>query len=191
MDIGLTLAIVTIGAVLAGPILAVIMTRWIDASRSRLEHKLGLFRILMRTRRMTLNPDHVGALNLVEVEFSDVEPVMKAWREYYKALNTPVPTDDKVQLDLFLSDTDAKLARLLHAIAKDVGTKIEQLDILQGGYSPQAYADIETEQRQLRQLLIRLLSGQLILPVSMQSGIQSGPYPPFPPSPSGDDNVKS
>jgi hypothetical protein len=87
----LYMGIATIVAVLAGPILAVWVTRRIDESRLKQTRRMEVFRTLMRTRRMRLNPDHVGALNLVEIEFHGEVPVIEAWKSYWDHLRQPFP----------------------------------------------------------------------------------------------------
>jgi hypothetical protein len=72
----------TIFALIAGPVVAVYVTRWFDRSRAAKERQLDVFRELMRTRRGTLalSPDHVKALNLVEIEFYGSSSVLDAHR---------------------------------------------------------------------------------------------------------------
>jgi uncharacterized protein DUF6680 len=76
MDSILGLAIVI--ATFAGPIGAVIVTRLIDRKRAQRDRQLDVFRALMRTRKGALQPDHVNALNLVEIEFHKVSTVLAA-----------------------------------------------------------------------------------------------------------------
>jgi hypothetical protein len=42
----------------------------------------------MATRRSNVSEDHVAAINLVEVEFHGVKPVIEAWSAYLTHLNT-------------------------------------------------------------------------------------------------------
>ena len=70
-DNGLWMGLATVLAVLVGPVIAVLITRYFDNRRADEARKLDIFRTLMRTRRLPLHWDHVGALNLVEVEFID------------------------------------------------------------------------------------------------------------------------
>jgi len=63
------MSIATIVAVFLGPIFAVLVTPWVDNERLKQNRRMEVFRTLLRTRRIRLNPDHVGALNLVEIEF--------------------------------------------------------------------------------------------------------------------------
>ena len=61
MDLYLGIAIIV--ATLGGPVLAVLVTRFIDAKRDRKARQTDLFRILMRSRRSALSPEYVAALN--------------------------------------------------------------------------------------------------------------------------------
>lgn len=55
MDLYLGIAIIV--ATLGGPVLAVLVTRFIDAKRDRKARQTDLFRILMRSRRSALSPN--------------------------------------------------------------------------------------------------------------------------------------
>jgi len=67
MDLALGIAVVI--ATLAGPVLAVIVTRIVDDGRLRRTRQMEVFRTLMASRRTPLSIDRVKALNLVEIEF--------------------------------------------------------------------------------------------------------------------------
>lgn len=169
MDLYLGIAVVI--ATIAGPILAVLVTRHIDRTRDRNRRREEVFRMLMRTRRATLSIDHVTALNMIEIEFYGVPAVLAAFKNLYEHFhNTGAPAQE-------WWDKRAKLqTRLLTEMAKSLGYKLEQLDVLEGGYIPQGWNTTETEQQQMRQLLIELLSGKRSIPVR-----RGAPPPPFPP----------
>lgn len=177
MDLALGIAVVI--ATLAGPVLAVLVTRYIDEKRDKRKRQLDVFRTLMRTRRATLAVEHVGALNMIEIEFHDMPEVMAAFRELHNHFHfsPPAPTD--------WWDKRSKLqTRLLSAMARKLGYDFEQLDVLEGGYTPTGWTNTEQEQEQLRKLLIELLSGRLSLPVTPGPAITPPPFPPpFPPPP--------
>jgi len=175
------MAIATIVAVLLGPILAVLVTRFVDERRLKHTRRMEVFRTLMRTRRMRLTPEHVGAINLVEIEFDGESPVLDAWKAYWGHLHQTVPTDQAQQRQFF-QDQDGLLTRLLHAIAKSLGFKIEQLDIFQGGYVPQGWLNDEQTARELRALTLDILNGRRgipVVPLNLPTG--QSPYPPPPP----------
>jgi len=180
------MGIATIVAVLAGPVLAVWVTRYIDKNRLKQTRRMDVFRTLMRTRRVRLNPDHVGALNLVEIEFYGEDAVIESWKAYWKHLNTLVPSglnDD--QQRRFDQERDGLLTKLLHAIAKTLGFHIGQLDIMEGGYAPQGWLDDEQTLRQLRALTLDILNGRRGIPVvPLNLPTANSPYPPPPETPS-------
>ena len=56
-------------AILIAPFLAVFAQRQIDLWREQRQRKLWVFKTLMATRGRTLSPEHVQALNMIELEF--------------------------------------------------------------------------------------------------------------------------
>lgn len=83
--------IVTIIAMFAGPAFGVWLTRWLDDRRELQHRKYDIFRTLMRTRKMPIHVDHVGALNLIEVEFIKDAQVILAWKSYLANLSETMP----------------------------------------------------------------------------------------------------
>lgn len=154
-------------ATFAGPILAVFVTRWVDDRRSKQARKLDTFRVLIRTRRTQLNPDFVTALNMVEIDYYDAPKVLSIHTELMRHLNSRAADDG------WLDRTQRLVARLLNAMGQNVGYSLEQLDILEGGYIPQAMVDDETEQQRLRKALLAVLDGKRQLPVTLQAPAQA------------------
>lgn len=94
-------AIVTALAAIAGPVIAVWITRMSDDRKEVQGRRMDIFRTLMRTRKMPVHFDHVGALNLIEIEFAEDQSVIKAWKEYLANLSEPFPSnaDEGVQMN--------------------------------------------------------------------------------------------
>lgn len=88
----LWLGIVTIIAVLAGPVIAVQIEKYLERSRAAEARKLDVFRRLMVTRAAPLNVNHIDALNLIEAEYDSRREsdrrVLDRWHEYWDHLNT-------------------------------------------------------------------------------------------------------
>lgn len=188
MSIGeIILNILTIVAIIIGPIAAVRITRNLDEKREEQGRRMDVFRTLMRTRRVTLSPDHVGALNLVEIEFKDEGPVIAAWRQYFENLGERWPDDLKMpEIEERTRRRAGLLTKLLHAMANSLNFTIEQLEIFEGGYAPQGWQDEEETQRALRYNLLQVLTGKRAFPVtSINQPIasQAPPPNPFPPPP--------
>ena len=182
IESGLWLGLATIVAVFAGPILAVLTSRYLDQGRVAKERKLDIFRALMRTRGMRLHQEHVGALNLVEVEFANHPDVVEAWKNYLTHLGEELPPIEQIDRhDAANRKRDALLTALIDAIAKAVGIKVEQLDILEGNYVPKGWNDMEWEQQLARRGLIDVLYGKASISVQQGHGQQEqSPYPPPP-----------
>ncbi|HVA15270.1 MAG TPA: DUF6680 family protein [Stellaceae bacterium] len=79
-------------AILAGPLLAVQVQKWLEEGRERKRRQRFLFRELLVTRGTRLSPRHVEALNGVPIEFSANKrgdrDVLEAWRLYINHLGT-------------------------------------------------------------------------------------------------------
>jgi hypothetical protein len=177
--------VLTLIAIVIGPIIAVVVTRVLDDKRMKDARRMDVFRTLMRTRRVTLSPDHVGALNLVEIEFRNDGHVIKAWAEYFRDLGERWPSGLQVaeQQDLERK-REAKLTKLLHAMANALKFNIEQMEIFEGGYAPQGWLDDEQAQRLIRFHLIEILSGRRAFPVVPYSQpAANAPQNIYPPPP--------
>lgn len=178
-----TVEATTIAAVIIGPITAVVIGLWLEDRRAKRQQQWDTFRMLMRTRGTRLSGEHVGALNLVELEFATEKKVMDAWKSYMEHLDgvkTPFPSDPKI-VDGFLTERNSRFTKLLYQIGLSLGFRIEQLDIFKGNYTPQAWVDDEDQARYLRGLFIDLLTSRRALPVMPHNpNPNSGPYPPAP-----------
>ncbi|MBN1783438.1 MAG: hypothetical protein JW812_00535 [Alphaproteobacteria bacterium] len=160
--------IIMTAAVIVGPILAVIITRWLDNRRSKKDMRLQIFRALMRDRRNKLSFDFVAALNLIEVEFYDDKSVISAWKRLYESLIKRWHNDEeKYQITY---EWDILTTKLLSEVGKCLGFKnIEQTDIMSGGYAPQGWAERENKQYHINELLINLLENNNSLKVDIIS----------------------
>jgi hypothetical protein len=174
---GLALGIAIVIATLVGPVLAVLVTRHVDKLRQVRDRRLEIFRSLMATRRAILAPDKVRALNLVEIEFYGIKSVEGAHKEVIAHINLQRPLPDA-----WGDRHRVLLTKLLSEMAKVLGYELQQLDVLEGGYYPQGFADIELEQQELRRVLIQVLSGNRPLIVGPAGPTPPAPYPP-PPAP--------
>ncbi len=176
MDLWLGIAVVI--ATLLGPVLAVFITRLNDERRDQRNRRMEVFRSLMGARRAPLSPDRIKALNLVEIEFHGVKSVEASYKDLFQHFHTKITEENS---DAW-HETSRKLStRLLTEIAKVLGYKLQQLDVLDGGYYPQGFVDIETEQQIVRRLFIETLSGKRPLSISPALASPPAPFPPPPP----------
>lgn len=168
-------------AVLLAPIFALKIDKYSERKKRKLERKNNIFKTLMTTRGKPLSPDHVEALNMIDIDFHDDIKVKNAWKSYLGYLSD-CPTlpssegksdedkkNDKHLYDIKLSswnnDINEQLPKLLFTMSKSLGYEFDETHIKRSIYYPQAHSVVENEQIILRRLLINLLSGEINLPV--------------------------
>lgn len=173
--------LITVIAIIVGPILAVAITRFQDRREKRQQRKLEIFRSLMQTRRTTLDRDHVGALNLVEVEFHGQEKIKTAYRRYMEFRHEPIPSSiDIDDQDRHFQRGENLLFDLLHEIGSELGYKFDKDDLKRFAYIPKGWNDDEALGRKNALLLSQLLEGKIALPVTPQQPQENSPFPPAP-----------
>ena len=161
-------------ATLAGPIFAVQAQKWIEMLREYRQRKMWVFSNLMATRASRLSPDHVRALNMIEMAFygrrlfgvrrqtKTERSVYDAWRRYLEDLGgNPARVDMARRNDLFVA--------LLSAVAVDVGFNFDRMQITQSVYLPVAHGEAENEQNQLRKAALDVATGRSPLKMRIES----------------------
>jgi hypothetical protein len=171
------LDIITLLAILVGPILAVLVTRYQDRKKELQARRVDIFRTLMKTRQLRLSPDHVAALNLIELEFYGRTKVIEPYRAYMQHLSSPLPTP--TEQDRYFEARHDLFVDLIGALGKELGYAFDKHDLARFSYAPTGWERDETRQRQNAALLTDILEGKRALPVTPMTGNQ-GIYPPAP-----------
>ena len=154
--------ILTLSAIIFGPIIGIYVSKHTDKRHQKIDRRLEIFKVLMRTRNSNLSPEHVGALNLIEIEFYKEDRVLKALEDYFQHLNDY----NDANAQRWTLRRPQLFTRLLSEIAKSLGYEIEQLQILGGGYAPQGWIDLENRQIEFQKGMISLLKGEIGFPVT-------------------------
>ena len=182
----------TILAIFLGPIVAVSVTLFFDYRRNQRSRHMSIFNTLMRTRRTPIAPEHVGALNLVEIEFYKNPSIVTALKNLFSHFGTEHArnADERVGNDMSLEEVARRndafslrlfeerqrlLAKLLHAMAKKLGFNLEQLEIFEGGYTPQGWSNDQLEERALRKMLSETFEGKRCLQVQLVEKMNNQP----------------
>jgi hypothetical protein len=156
--------VLTIFAIVAGPIIALQLQRRLDAQREAKQRKLWIFRTLMSFRATTVNPAYVQALNLIELDFNGSNAkeknVRTCWKVLLDHLSNPATEQN------FNKSLDLR-AQLLIAMAKSLGYDFDEVQIKKSIYHPVAHVDTEKEQNALRKLLLEVLNGNRRIPVGV------------------------
>ena len=160
---------ITTAAVVIGPIAAVVIAQQLQAWQQAKERRLFVLRSLMATRRAQLSHERVVALNLIEIEFHGKPKVMKAFRDLIEIYNDADRwrSEDTAVRRKLLDDLDDKSVNLTSSIASVLGYRLDKLDILRGGYYPDAFGQQEEQQKIIREFLVGLRQGSLLLPVGV------------------------
>lgn len=145
-----------VGATLAGPVLAVQAQKWIERYTDEKRQKLQVFSTLMATRATRLSPDHVRALNSIDLVFKDNKDVIIAWREYCDFLSSIGP-DNEVQEQNNQLD---KLHAILISMGRLLKYDLDKVMLKRMSYVPQAHVDAENSQLEIQKGLRQMLAGQ-------------------------------
>ncbi|HPX89330.1 MAG TPA: hypothetical protein PL133_08675 [Methylophilaceae bacterium] len=144
-------------ATLVGPILAIWASEWRQKNRQNQERKEWVFRTLMTTRSARLHPDHIQALNHIVFAFSNQPEIVDAWGLYFEHLKTTQTQENQAH---WQDKANTLLAKLIHLMAKDLNIPFSETDITQPSYYPRLYELTESEQLELRKLLLEVLRNE-------------------------------
>lgn len=165
----LTYYIVSVVAIIVGPILAVQAQKYIELKREIRGRKLQIFRTLMATRATTLAPLHVEALNLIDIEFDAKKRrdkrVVDAWKLYLDHLGDKRDDNDKAAVTAWYNKRADLLTRLLYEMALCLGFDFDEVHIKRGGYIPVGLSNIEEEQHLIRREIAKILKGEGSFPM--------------------------
>ena len=141
----------TLLAIALSPLIAVLVSLWLQARKEKRDRKNHIFTTLMAHRKT--NPpaqEWVSALNLIDVAFDDNKKVLSLWHEYYALLGSAQNQNE-------YRDREHKYIELLSVMAKDLGYKQLQQTDIDKFYSPQVYADQAQRNLDIQSELLRVL----------------------------------
>lgn len=162
---------IIVTATLLGPILAVQAQKAVEAIKDRRERKARVFAQLMATRAARLSPEHVQALNMIDIVFygesilgfrkrsKEEQAVLDSWKEYHDNLSEGSNMSEPQQ-QAHYSKRDELFLNLVHAMSQDVGYSFDRVQLKRGAYTPMAHEELESDYRALRKATISALSGE-------------------------------
>jgi hypothetical protein len=154
-----TAEVVTVIALVAGPVVAVGITLWHQGRSNRRQAKERLFIILMAFRKS--NPptlDWANSLNLIDVIFADHTNVVAIWHDLYDIMTAPQPDWGR---------WNHRYIELLSEMATALGyRRLRQTDI-DKFYLPKAHGTQSELNQAIQMQLLAVLSGDKALKVSV------------------------
>ena len=167
------LGVLTIIAIIIGPILAIQIEKFLSRKREERERRLRVFKTLMVTRAAVLSPAHVEALNSIDIEFNSVDDkdkkVRNAWKEYLDQLaHYPKEKTSEDDQKRWKEKTDELLVELLYVMSKAVDYDFDKTYIKRTAYTPVRYSDVELEQDFIRRSMVKLFLGDTSIPIEIR-----------------------
>ena len=162
---------ITTFAIVIGPVIAVLAARYLDRRDQENNRKLAIFRDLMATRQITYSPQHVSALNLVELEFYGDTAILEAFRELMKLLsdedrwNVAKSNDEKMRKTL--QDMNDCRAKLLNRMAYSLGYKMSDIELMRGGYYPELLGRLDEQRIKATEFVVDLADGKRAVPIAV------------------------
>jgi hypothetical protein len=156
----------TIAAIIIGPIAAIRVQKLIERATEETREKRYIFKTLMRTRGNPTSRDHVDALNMIQLTFSNKDEadsaVQRKWDIYLNHLNTPYPINEGEarQLD-WNNKRQQGLTELLMVLAKAFGYPIDE-EHINRVYAPKALVQEAVEIPAIREHVLKLLQGNML-----------------------------
>ena len=152
----------TVLAIFTGPIAALFAQRALDWLREKKERRVNLYRTVMSLRAQWLNPDSVRALNSIDTIFDKRrdKPVRDAWAKVIAHVYTEPPDantrpNEARDWNDRLVDLRVDLYQLL---GNAVGYNHTIEYIKTHFYNPNAYANAELENQQIRQQFAKAIT---------------------------------
>jgi len=117
---------VNIIAILLSPVIAVLITLYLQNRREKRNQKLWIFNTLIATRHSPVIEENVRALNMIDVVFHDSPRVRQLWHEYFDMLG-----NEGLNNELGWSQRQKKNLEMITEMAKILGygEAITHLDV--------------------------------------------------------------
>jgi hypothetical protein len=172
------ISFLTILAILLAPRFALQAQVKHDSLKEQQQRRLHIFKTLIATYATRLSPDHVQALNLINIEFYGINNVIKAWETYLDHLNKPStgandphlsPEKKEEVAQEWINEGNRLLNDLLVDISKEVGLPFDKSKIEKGVYYTSAQGKLEYENRLMREGLLNIISNKSSISMNVVS----------------------
>lgn len=163
-------SVITIAAVLLAPVVAVQVQKWLEVFREARGRRLWIFKTLMATRAATVSPEHVQALNMIDLEFRSKRhrKVTLAWKTYLDHLGS-YPKEGQVLQPRWAEKRIDLLTQLLIEMGGSLGYEFDEVHVKKGIYAPEAHGRLEDENMLIRRGLLNILYGDAALKMDIES----------------------
>ncbi|HAF87367.1 MAG: hypothetical protein CMF38_06385 [Legionellaceae bacterium] len=158
--------VLTIVAILTGPIISVQIQKWLDKYKEIRAKRLDIVKTLMATRGTHVSFEHVRALNMIDIEFAGVDKVQQAWQAYLACLSEEEKHHSFETTQKWLEENDKLFIELLYCMMSHLGYEFDKSYLKKTVYRPKAYNDEEQYQQLIRRYVRDVINGKKIIPVA-------------------------
>jgi len=167
------LTVVTILAILFSPLIALQVSVCLEKRREASTRRVNIFKTLMATRFTRLAPQHVEALNMIELEYygkdTASKEVVAAWRKYYEHLSIDYSKMEEAEQQEAQKKRDTLFQNLLDKMADCLNYRFDVTQLADPSYYPQMFVNIELQNLYIRSRLADILAGTAELPVIIRA----------------------
>jgi hypothetical protein len=172
-------------AILASPVIALVVSGWIAEAKEQTKRRHQVFQSLWLTRNDMnmiggrMSPEHVRALNMIEIEFTATgldrfylrvercDGVLEAWHVYRQAFMVEDFADNtSADAQAFFAARDMLLVDLLAQMSELLGLQFTRNKIVNSSYAPKGHTQVEFEIAALRTALLAIAQGRQPLHVT-------------------------
>jgi hypothetical protein len=159
--------IINVFALLLSPLIAVLVSVFLQSKQVKCGEKKVIFSTLIATRHSPINDQTVRALNMIDVVFYKNKNVRRLWREYYDMLH-----NTGLNNDLGYKTRQTKNLELITEMAKDLGygKEITALDV-ERVYYPVGLGQAFTRSEDIANELLRVLKASGGLQITEKNNV--------------------
>lgn len=170
-------AILTLFAILLAPLITILISKALDRHKEKKDSKFWIFRTLMATRATSLSPDHIRALNMIDVTFygkdKKSKAVLAAWKNYLDLLRKNTIEMSEEGLLQWGEKKEDLLIELLQKIAPCLNYEFDKSSIRNTSYFPRGFEEQENDLMLIRKGCVGLLKEGIAFPVKLKSDEQN------------------
>jgi len=149
--------------------MAVQIQKLIEWQGEQKKRKKLTFFTLMATRAAILSPQHVEALNRIDIDFYDNEKVKQAWKTLLdnfehcpQDVNNP---NYSTLVSQWSNKSEDLLVDLLYEMAISLKYKFDKVHLKRKVYMPKGHVDFENENLEMRKAILGILRGKDSIPI--------------------------
>jgi len=158
-------------AILAAPIVALQIQKYIEDRKEIRARKMQIFRTLMATRATRLDVKHIEALNMIDIEFFKNNKITEAWKllldNFANYPQNPNEKNYESKISSCAEKSDGLFVDLLSEMAKSLDYKFDKVQLKRNIYIPKGQANIIMDQEFMRHAFVEVLLGKRSIPIKV------------------------